>query len=164
MINEILRNYLTKFSTTSEYKAVGVELDYPNVSLTDDTGDVHYVKNLISYITIRMTGGDALVFENGTKGDGTSLQGFILNTGQTIEIIKGTQITVHTQAQDSNAGRYFFGDDSKNIYTQYIITPNQYELYYSENGSNGSTYSLMDNETITFTPLDNITFYADVDL
>ncbi len=38
-----MSKYLTIFATESQYQAAKDNLDYPNVSLIDTTGDLHYV-------------------------------------------------------------------------------------------------------------------------
>ena len=100
-------------------------------------------------ITIEMTGGDTLIFEAGTKSDGTSLQGFELLTGESVQIIQAP-ITVRLQYDDTT-GSYW------------KISP---ACQYTTNS--GNTYSSEERwpicgETITLTPLEDTTFWADID-
>ena len=143
-------DYLKLFETTSDYEAYieGQDVLLPNVSYCEDNNGVYYTPlEIVNIITIEMTGGDSLIFDAGTKSDGTSLAGVILRTGETIEIIQAP-ITVHLQNDDTSGGIWQF-------------TP---KCPYTTNS--GDTYDEIlprCRETITFTPIGDTTFWADID-
>lgn len=98
------------FSTDSDRTTYESSASYetPYVSKVAADNSVHYNANeTFTIITIEMTGGDSLVFDSGTKSDGTSLAGFVLGTGETIEIIQAP-ITVHLQNDDTLDGAWSF--------------------------------------------------------
>jgi hypothetical protein len=147
-----MADYLKLFDTTSEYETYieGQDVLLPNVSYCEDNNEVYYnpIEN-ITIITIQMTGGDTLVFNAGTKSDGTSLQGFELSTGESVQIIQGP-ITVHLQNADTTSGLWSL---DKNV--EYTTVSG--DTYFSDERPPRC------NETITLTPLEDITFYADID-
>lgn len=144
--------YLKKFSTHTEYETYinGSDKVLPNVSLCKTENEVHYnpIENII-IITIQMTGGDTLIFNAGTKSDGTSLQGFELSTGESVQIIQ-EPITVRLQYDDTMGGIWLL---NKNV----EYTTDSGDTYFSDERSPRC------GEIITLTPLDDITFYADID-
>ena len=140
------------FSTDSDRTTYESSSSYetPYVSKVAADNSVHYNANeTFTIITIEMTGGDSLVFDSGTKSDGTSLEGFVLRTGESIQIIQDP-ITVHLESQDTSSNVWYF-----NPKCQYTT-------------NSGDTYSLnerypREKEIITFTPLGDTTFWADID-
>jgi hypothetical protein len=145
-------DYLKLFETTSDYEAYieGQDVLLPNVSYCEDNNGVYYTPlEIVNIITIEMTGGDSLIFDAGTKSDGTSLAGVILRTGETIEIIQAP-ITVHLQNADTTSGLWSL---DKNV--EYTTVSG--DTYFSDERPPRC------NETITLTPLEDITFYADID-
>ena len=145
-------DYLKLFETTSEYETYieGQDVLLPNVSYCEDNNEVYYnpIEN-ITFITIQMTGGDTLIFDAGTKSDGTSLQGFRLSTGESVQIIQGP-ITVRLQYDDTTSGLWTL---DKNV--EYTTVSG--DTYFSDERTPRC------GETITLTPLEDITFYADID-
>lgn len=145
--------YLKLFKTHQEYEAYsGEEMMLPNVCLCVEENEVHYnpIKTF-TILTLEMTGGDSLIFNAGTKSDGTSLQGFILKTGEKVQIIQAP-ITVHLQNADTASGMIIIHYNTDFQYT----TSSGDSYYYSKRLPRA-------DETITFTPLEDLVFYADID-
>ena len=150
-------DYIKTFDNHEEYEefVAGGEMPLDNISHCIEKNHVHYnpEQEDVVLLTLTMTGGNTLVFDAGTKGDGTSMNGFVLGTGQSVQIIKGL-ITAHLQIQDTTSKRWNFYDT---LGTGYQYTTGSGETYYH------SERMPYDSETITFEPLADVTFVADVD-
>ena len=140
------------FSTDSDRTTYESSASYetPYVSKVAADNSVHYNANeTFTIITIEMTGGDSLVFDSGTKSDGTSLAGFVLRTGETVEIIQ-EPITVRLQYDDTQGGVWSFTPRAQ-------YTTNSGDTYLHD-----ERYP-REKEIITFTPLGDTTVWADID-